>query len=200
MRFREEGGTGPLPPVALDLKDARAYKRSSVEFGPEHEAVSIARYREMVEERIRALTESNAILRKVRQGEPISDAEANALAEELHDEHPHITLELLRRAYDNRKAHFIQFIRHILGIEILESFPESVSKAVDMFIKAHSDMTGRQLEFLDLLKQYIIERGALEKRDLIQAPFTQLHPEGIRGIFSPREIDEIVELTKALVA
>ncbi|TAL36998.1 MAG: DEAD/DEAH box helicase [Spirochaetes bacterium] len=190
---------GPTGPERLDLRDF-LHRKERVEFGPEHEAVSIARYREMVEARIRALTESNPILQKLRRGEAVSDMEAEAPAEELHDEHPHITIDLLRRAYDNRKAEFLQFIRHILGIETLESFPVSVTKAMDMFINAHSTMTGRQLEFLELLKSYIIERGALEKRDLIEAPFTQLHPEGIRGIFQPREIDEIVELTKALVA
>jgi len=56
------------------------------------------------------------------------------------------------------------------------------------------------MEFLKLLESYIIERGAIGKRDLIQAPFTQLHPEGIRGIFNPREIEEILALTQALVA
>ncbi len=199
MKFRDPGGDGPVPPVLLDLKDL-IHKKEFVEFGPEFEAVSVARYRELVEERVRELTAANPILRKIKEGRDISEEEAAELAKELHDEHPHITVDLLRRAYNNQKAHFLQFIRHILGIEILESFPESVAKAVDMFVLAHSTMTGRQLEFLELLKNCIIERGSLEKRDLIQAPFTQLHPEGIRGIFSPSEINEIVELTKELVA
>jgi type I restriction enzyme R subunit len=198
MKFREGRDIGGGP-VTLNLKDI-VHKKEFIEFGPEHEAISIAKYREMVEERIRELTKANPILQKIKQGVEISEKEAEALADELHDEHPHITIDLLRRAYDNQKAHFLQFIRHILGIEILESFPESVSKAVDIFIRKHSNLTTGQMDFLHLLESYIIERGTIEKRDLIQAPFTQLHPEGIRGIFSPREIDEILELTKGLVA
>lgn len=198
MKFREGQEIG-TEQVKLNLKDI-LHTKEKIEFGPEHEAVSVAKYREMVEERIRELIDANPILQKIKKGEAVTEEEARKLAEELHDEHPHITIELLRRAYDNRKAQFVQFIRHILGIEILESFPESVSKAVDMFIQKHSNLTGRQMDFLNLLKNYIIERGALEKRDLIQAPFTQLHPEGIRGIFAPREIDEILELTRVLVA
>lgn len=199
MKFREDGGIGPLPPEILNLKDA-IHSKEKIVFGPEHEAVSVAKYREMVEERVRELTGENPILQKIKKGEAVTDGEARTLAEALHDEHPHITIDLLRRAYNNQKAQFVQFIRHILGIEILESFPESVSKAVDMFIQKHSNLTGRQMDFLGLLKNYIIERGTLEKRDLIEAPFTQLHPEGIRGIFAPREIDEILELTRVLVA
>ncbi len=62
------------------------------------------------------------MLQKIKKGEAVSEAEANELAELLHDEHPHITEDLLRQVYKNRKARFMQFIRHILGMEALKSF------------------------------------------------------------------------------
>jgi type I restriction enzyme R subunit len=40
----------------------------------------------------------------------------------------------------------------------------------------------------------------VEKRDLINAPFTVIHPQGIRGVFNPAEIDEILALTQRLAA
>ena len=98
--------------------------------------------------------------------------EAEELAKALHKEHPHITENLLRIVYQNRKARFIQFIRHILGIEILVSFPDTVTKSFDQFIDEHTNLNSRQLEFLSLLKDFIIEREKIEKRDLIQSPFT----------------------------
>jgi type I restriction enzyme R subunit len=107
---------------------------------------------------------------------------------------------LLRQAYNNRKANFIQFIKHILGIEVLKSYPETVSEAFATFISQHTQLSSRQLEFLNLLKKFIIEREKLEKRDLIPAPFTVLHPQGIRGVFSPTEINEILQLTEQLAA
>nr|WP_051184504.1 type I restriction endonuclease subunit R [Desulfatiglans anilini] len=122
------------------------------------------------------------------------------LAELLHAEHPQITEDLLRQVYKNRKARFIQFIRHILGIEILKSFPETVSEAFDQFIGQHTNLSSRQLEFLNLLKGFIIEREKIEKKDLINAPFTVIHPQGIRGVFSPAEINEILQLTERLAA
>jgi type I restriction enzyme R subunit len=102
--------------------------------------------------------------------------------------------------YKNRKARFIQFIRHILGIETLKSFPETVSEAFDHFIGQHSNLSGRQLDFLNLLKSFIIEREKVEKKDLISAPFTVIHPQGIRGVFTPAEINEIFQLTYRLAA
>jgi type I restriction enzyme R subunit len=197
MKFREQP-MGPEP-VHLDLTDV-LHNKEWVEFGPQHESVSISRYREMVETMIAELTAHNPILQKLKNGQDVSADEALELAEMLHAEHPHITEDLLRQVYRNRKAHFIQFIRHILGIEILKSFPETVSEAFDQFIGQHTNLSSRQLEFLNLLKGYIIEREKVEKKDLINAPFTVIHPQGIRGVFSPAEINEILQLTGRLAA
>ncbi len=197
MKFREQR-TG-TDPVHLDLQD-EIHHKEWVEFGPQHESVSISRYREMVETMIAVLMEHNPILQKLKSGESITPDEADELADLLHAEHPHITEELLRQVYKNRKAHFIQFIRHILGIELLKSFPETVSAAFDQFIQQHSNLSSRQLEFLNLLKGFVIEREKIEKRDLISAPFTVIHPQGIRGVFNPAEISEILQLTERLAA
>lgn len=198
MKFRESV-VSPLGSAKFNLKDF-VHTKEFIEFGPQHEAISTARYKELVEERIQELTRVNPILQKLRAGHEISETEAEQLAKQLHNEHPHITVELLRRVYNHRKAHLMQFIKHILGIEVLESFPETVSKAFDQFFAAHSYLTGRQLQFLDLLRSYILEKGKLQKKDLIHSPFTLLHPEGIRGIFAPKEIEEILDLSYKLVA
>jgi len=141
MKFRESNITDPGQ-VKLDLQDVIKTKEM-IEFGPDHEAISIAKYKEMVEEKILALTSNNPILQKLKEGQEISVNEAELLAEELHNEHPHITVELVRRIYQNQKAHFVQLIKHILGIEILESFPETVSKSMDQFIQKHTNLSRR---------------------------------------------------------
>jgi type I restriction enzyme R subunit len=82
----------------------------------------------------------------------------------------------------------------------LETFAETVTKAFDDFIAKHSYLTSRQLQFLDLLKNFVLEKGDVSKRNLIESPFTMLHPEGIRGIFNQREIDEILRLTEKVLA
>ena len=197
MKFRE--AVIPLAPAKFNLKDIVAEKEL-VEFGPQHEALSVAKYRELVEKKINELVSSSPILQKLKQGQEITTDEAEQLAEELHNEHPHITIDLLRKVYNHRKAALVQFIKHILGIEQLETFAETVTKAFDDFIAKHSYLTSRQLQFLDLLKNFVLEKGDVSKRNLIESPFTMLHPEGIRGIFNQREIDEILRLTEKILA
>ena len=121
MHYRDgrDLGKGPAKFNFADILKSKEF----VEFGPEHESLSIAQYRKLVEQKVNELTASNPILQKIRAGETVTEEEAETLAAQLHDEHPHITLQLLRRVYHHERAPFIRFIRHILGIEILESFP-----------------------------------------------------------------------------
>jgi len=197
MKFRE--AVIPLAPAKFNFKDIVSEKEF-IEFGPQHEALSVAKYRELVEKKINELVSSSPILQKLKQGQDITTDEAEQLAEELHNEHPHITIDLLRKVYNHRKAALVQFIKHILGIEQLETFAETVTKAFDDFIAKHSYLTSRQLQFLDLLKNFVLEKGDVSKRNLIESPFTMLHPEGIRGIFNQKEIDEILRLTEKVLA
>ncbi|MFT7681214.1 MAG: type I restriction enzyme R subunit [Moritella dasanensis] len=198
IKFREPENSG-VAPVHLNLTDS-LFNKEMVEFGPQDEAVSVTRYREMVESLIIELTANNSILQKLKSGYHINPVEADELAGILHAEHPHITEDLLRQVYKNRKAGFIQFIRHILGSEVLKSFPETVNEMFNKFIQQHSNLSTRQLEFLALLKDVVIEREKIEKKDLINTPFTILHPKGIRGVFSPIEINEILALTEKIAA
>ena len=197
MKFRE--AVIPLAPAKFNFKDIVSEKEF-IEFGPQHEALSVAKYRELVEKKINELVSSSPILQKLKQGQEITTDEAEQLAEELHNEHPHITIDLLRKVYNHRKAALVQFIKHILGIEQLESFAETVTKAFDDFVSKHNYLSSRQMQFLELLKNFVLEKGEISRRNLIESPFTMLHPEGIRGIFNQKEIDEILSLTEQVLA
>jgi len=198
MKSREKDQEGPGP-VLLDLID-KVKQKEMVAFGPQNEAISISRYKDMVEKQVLELTKDNPILLRIKDGQQISAEDTQILAKTLVETHPHITENLLQIVYQNRKARFVQFIRHILGIEPLASFPDTVANAFDQFIMNHTDLNSRQLEFLRLLKDFIIEREQVEKRDLIQSPFTVIHPQGIRGVFSPAQINDILKLTETLAA
>ncbi|MBN8865825.1 MAG: DEAD/DEAH box helicase family protein [Sphingobacteriales bacterium] len=198
MHYRESFVV-PLGPAKFNLQDF-VHSKEYVEFGPQHESLSIARYRDLVEEKINALVAASPLLQKLKKGQEISSEEAELLAEQLHDEHPHITVDLLRRVYNHRKAQLVQFLKHILGIEILKTFPETVSQSFDEFIAEHSYLNSKQLEFMNLLRSFLIEKGDVEKRDLITAPFTRIHPDGILGVFSDKEIEDIITFIQKLAA
>ncbi|NOR57591.1 MAG: DEAD/DEAH box helicase [Sulfurimonas sp.] len=197
MKYREEITTKTT--ANLDLQDI-IKEKEFVEFGADRESVSISKYKEMVEEKINELLKENPILQKLKDGQTITHEEIDNLADTLHKEDPYITMDLLRRVYMNKKAPFLKFIKHILGLEELQNFPDTVSESFEKFIQIHPTLTSIQLKFLDLLKTFIIDNGDITKKDLISAPFTVIHPSGIRGIFKPKEIEEIINITQELVA
>ena len=76
----------------------------------------------------------------------------------------------------------------------------AVCAALASFLHTHTTLSNRQKTFLALLQDFLVMHEKVEKRDLINAPFTVIHPQGIRGVFSPDEINEILPLTERLAA
>jgi type I restriction enzyme R subunit len=181
--------------LLTDLQDLLVQK-DYIEFGPKHERLTTNQYRLKVEDFIKELVKTNSALQKLSAGQDLTEEEIVELAKILEEHYPNITEYILREVYDNRSAHFIQFIKHILGIEPLATFTETVSLAFDEFIRAHNNYGQIQIQFLMTLKSFVLQKGAVEKRDLVSAPFTQIHPQGIRGIFKPNEIEEIIGLAQ----
>lgn len=185
--------------VHLHIQDA-VEVRETVEFGPEHERLSTSAYREKVEAFVLSLVDENPVIQKLQAGEDLSPAEVRALADLLAAHDPYVTEDLLRKVYDHKTARFVQFIKHILGLEPLASWTETVTRAFDGFIAQHNTFSQMQIQFLQTLRTFILQTGKVEKRDLIDAPFTQIHPKGVRGVFQVGEIEEILAFTGQLVA
>ena len=120
------------------------------------------------------------------------------MAHILQSEDPYITLNNLQKAYDNKKAKFIDFISHVLGLQKLQTQSETIAEAFARFIQNHSDFNSQQISFLQVLKSFAIERGKATRENLVSPPFTHIHPEGIRGIFKPAQITEILSFMEKI--
>ncbi len=196
MRFREEG----IKPTqdSLDLRDV-IIEKEYIEFGPHNERLTIQKYREKVEALVKKLAQDNEILQRVKQGWKLDRDDLEELATTLMQYEPYPTEKNLQKAYDARQVHFIDLIKHIMGMGDLITFPEKVSVAFSEFIATHNALTAQQIRFIQTLQTFIIQNGKLEKQDLIKEPFTLIHRLGIRGLFTPREQTEILTFTSNLL-
>ncbi|MDR4496386.1 MAG: DEAD/DEAH box helicase family protein [Candidatus Scalindua sp.] len=194
MKYRQ---TQKISEKKLNIQDLISVKET-IEFGPQHERMNVDKYRRKVEEFIREMVKSNPVLQKIVNGDPVTNKELEELAGILKLHYPHVTEYILQEIYDNRSAKFIQFIKHILGIEEIAAYTETVSVAFDDFLRKHNTFGEKQIQFILTLKTFILQRGSVEKKDLIHAPFTQLHPQGIRGIFPQAEIEEILDFVQKI--
>jgi|WetSurMetagenome_2_1015567.scaffolds.fasta_scaffold25470_2 type I restriction enzyme, R subunit len=196
MHFREEG----IKPDqdSLDLKDVTAEKEY-IKFGPHNERLTIKKYREKVEELIKKLAEENKILQRIRKGDQLDSDDVEELAITLMKYEPYPTEANLQKAYDARQVRFVDLIKYIMGIGGLVTFSDKVTEAFTEFIATHNTLTAKQIQFIQTLQTFIIENGKLEKRDLINEPFTLIHKLGIRGLFNTHEQEEILEFTNDLL-
>lgn len=175
----------------LDLEDMTLIKQN-IEFGPEMEQASVSEYRKKLEARVQNLLSENEVLKRLKSGEEIDDVDVENLAYILQSEDPYITLDNLRKVYDNKNAKFIDFINHVLGLQKLQTRSEIIAESFDRFIENHSDFNSDQIRFVQILKTFMIERGQATRENLISPPFTNLHQEGIMGMFKPPQIQEIL--------
>ncbi len=196
MRYRQRPREAM---VKLDIQDLVAIKEI-IEFGPEHERMSTSVYRKRLEAYVLELADNNSVLQKIRDNQAVDASEIHALAKLLEEQSMHVTEAVLRKVYDHKTARFIQFMRHIFGLEKLESWSKTVTAAFDAFIAEHNTLTELQIRFLKTLQTFILQTGTVERHHLIDAPFTSIHPQGIRGVFKPEEIKEVISLTSRLAA
>jgi type I restriction enzyme R subunit len=195
MRFRQER---PGAMVSLNLADVTAVHERVV-VGADGRDMPIATYRQRVEEAVRALAQ-NPVLQRLQAGREVSERDIRELAELLGRQDPGIDEQRLRKVYDVRTASFVQLIRHVLGVAPLERWSTYVTRKFEEFVAAHTTYSALQIRFLQTLRTFILQRGGVQRRDLVDAPFTQLHPQGVRGVFPPQDIEEILGFAAGLVA
>jgi type I restriction enzyme R subunit len=196
MKYRDEG----IKPDqdSLDLRDITSEKEY-IKFGPANERITIQKYREKVEALVKKLENENEILQKIKNGENVSHDEVEELADVLADYEPYPTEENLQKAYDARRVQFIDLIKYIMGIGGLVTFSDKVSEAFAEFIAEHNTFAPNQIQFLIVLRDFIINNGELTKKDLVSEPFTKLNDRGFLGVFTPKLQTEILSFTNRIL-
>lgn len=65
---------------------------------------------------------------------------------------------------------------------------------------AGKTLSANQLEFINLIGDHLTEHGVVEARMLYESPFTDLTPRGPDVLFSPTQVDELVQALDAVRA
>ena len=103
-------------------------------------------------------------------------------------QHPDVSLQMLQEFYgDTKPLDFI--IRSIVGME-----PEAVQARFEQFAYKHPKLTAKQTRFLALLQNHIAKYGAIELERLYEDPFTMVDTDGIDGVFSEDQADELINI------
>jgi hypothetical protein len=82
------------------------------------------------------------------------------------------------------------FVRSLVGLD-----RAAAKRAFDGFIQGRK-LTAHQLEFIDMVVDYLTERGVKDPRLLYESPFTDLDPLGVAGLFGKGEVIQLIDILR----
>jgi type I restriction enzyme R subunit len=80
------------------------------------------------------------------------------------------------------------FIRSMVGLD-----REAAKAALGAFLDGRT-LTANQIEFVNLVIDYLTERGVMDPRRLYESPFTDMDDQGVTGVFSMDDARELVQV------
>ncbi|WOJ88321.1 type I restriction-modification enzyme R subunit C-terminal domain-containing protein [Methylocapsa polymorpha] len=79
------------------------------------------------------------------------------------------------------------FVRSLIGLD-----REAAKQALADFVSGRT-LSANQIEFVDLIIDYLMDRGVMDPRRLYESPFTDVDDQGVSGVFTPTEVKILVE-------
>ena len=86
-------------------------------------------------------------------------------------------------------------IRNLIGMD-----ESAVKERFQTFVNEHPALNCQaNFQFLRLLQNLIAKNGGIALERLMDAPFTQLHPEGVYGVFADEKLrDELIRTIEVM--
>lgn len=77
-------------------------------------------------------------------------------------------------------------VRSLVGLD-----REAAKRAFDGFL-AGKTLTANQIQFVNLIVDYLTQSGWMHAAQLYESPFTDFSPKGVEGVFSPEQTAQLV--------
>lgn len=129
--------------------------------------------------------ESHVSLQRLRRNQPLTTSDLDELERMLLEAGG--SQELIDEAKEQSHGLGI-FIRSLVGLD-----REYAKDALSQFIVG-TTVNANQIEFIDLVVNYLIENGVMEPDRLYESPFTDINPQGPDGIFPSAKVDQLVSV------
>lgn len=86
------------------------------------------------------------------------------------------------------------FVRSLVGLD-----RNAAKQAFAQFLTGKC-ATANQIEFIDLIINYLTEHGAMDVAMLYESPFTDINPLGVEGVFGSEQVATLVEILRTVRA
>ena len=204
----QEAGLERLEELRLGLRDLVQYlettKRNPVysnfedELGEAQEirvsyltgGVNIAQYRKRVQQYLEQIRNELPI-KKIRKGEPLDGGDIEQLEQLFFESDIVESREAFEAAY-GKKENLAQFVRTLVGLD-----RRTAKEAFGRYLDSKT-FTADQIQFVSHIIDHLTKNGFIDPGILYDRPYTDLHEEGLEGVFSSEQANELVDIIQAL--
>lgn len=148
-------------------------------------------YRRRLKTILDGMIANHPVLQRIRQHQPIDARDLKALVSTILTNHPGVSLEVLNSFYGRTAEQLDETLRELIGLDV-----QAVETHFTTFLHQHPQLTAKQVQFMNLLKNYIAQHGSILVDQLYEAPFTSVSYEGIDGVFNQAYADELFQVLK----
>ncbi|TXJ07011.1 MAG: DEAD/DEAH box helicase, partial [Acinetobacter sp.] len=148
--------------------------------------VNLAQYRKRVESFIKA-NENHITIAKLKRGLALTPTDLSELERFVFEAQEVESKERFEACFGTEKS-LPLFIRSLVGLD-----RQAVQQAFSKYLQG-STYNEKQIRFVEMLIEHLTQNGVLEAAQLYEPPFNQVHYEGIDGVFSGRDANNIIEL------
>lgn len=143
-------------------------------------------YRKKVEAYIRDNQDHIAIA-KLKRNIPLTEADLEALENMLFNA---TEIESRHRFFEvfGQSLSLKLFIRKLVGIE-----RNAAKQAFSQYLEG-TNFSANQIRFIENIIDYLSQNGVIDPGLLYEPPFTDNHPDGLDGVFTDNDADQIISL------
>lgn len=151
--------------------------------------VNIAQYRKHVESFIKA-HEDRITTAKLKRGLTLTPTDLSELERFVFEAQEVESKEKFEECFGTDKP-LPLFIRSLVGLD-----RQAVQQAFSKYLQG-STYNEKQIRFIEMMIDHLTIKGTLEASHLYEPPFNQIHYEGIDGVFSDADADNIFGVVEA---
>jgi type I restriction enzyme, R subunit len=144
----------------------------------------VDRFRDKTQQFLRA-HESDPVIHKLRWNDPLSKADLDAL-EKILVEAGAGTPDDLSKVRSGSGLGL--FVREMVGLD-----REAAKRAFDGFL-AGKTLTASQIQFVNLVIDYLTQSGWMHAAQRYESPFTDFSPRGVEGVFDSAQVTQLLSI------
>ena len=192
MKYRqsEGGGTYDMPTTSTTDEGVRETERAFKIAGANEAMLYRRRLKTILDE----MVDNNPTLQKIRKGDAIKGDELKTLTSTILTTHPGVNLDVLNDFYGRKAAELQRTVQELIGLD-----SAAIEEHFKHFLHEHPSLTAKQVQFMNLLKNYIAEHGNITIEKLYDAPFNNISHRGIDGVFETSDVDTLIAVMKPFI-